>query len=87
MVSLTQEEWDDLGDPEKGGSIAKQKAHLAAEEKIVFGADFQKKKGVPIEQGIGSPGRENPNHFAAIRKNEGEEAYQKALAEAAKRRG
>lgn len=61
------------------------KEHLAAEEKIVFGHDFQKRKGTPIEQGLGSPGRETPNHFAAIRKYEGEDAYREAYDEFTKR--
>jgi hypothetical protein len=72
MVTLTNEEFDAL-------EPAEQKAHLASEEKIVFGHDFHKTKGVPVEQGIGSAGRENLNHFNAIRKYEGEEAYQAAL--------
>lgn len=78
MVTKTAEEWDAM-------SPAEQKEHTASEEKIVFGNDFQKKKGTPIEQGIGSQGRETHNHFAAIRKHEGEEAYQAALAEIWKR--
>lgn len=73
MVTKTQEEWDLMTPDER-------KAHLSAEEKIVFGHDFEKKKGVPIEQGIGAPGRETNNHFSGIRKYEGEEAYQVALA-------
>ena len=81
MVTLTTEEWDNLGNPDKGGSTAKQLAHLEAEEKVVFGHDFQKDKGQPIERGIGSHGRESSNHFAAIRKYEGEEPYQDALKE------
>lgn len=85
MVTLTTEEWDALGDPEKGGSPAKQKAHLAAEEKIVFGQDLEKKKGQPVEKGFGSPGRETNNHFNGIRKYEGEDAYQAALEEIHKR--
>lgn len=78
MVTKTPEEMD-LMSPEE------RKAHFAAEEKIVFGTDFEKKKGVPIEQGIGSQGRETHNHFMALRKHEGEEAYQAALAEIWKR--
>ena len=81
MVTLTVEEWNDLGDPEKGGSPAKQQAHLAAEEKTVFGHDFQKDaKGNPVEQGIGSPARPTGNHFQSILKYEGMEAYQAAVA-------
>jgi hypothetical protein len=80
MVTLTTEEWAALGDPDKGGGPAKQQAHLAAEEKIVFGNDFQRDaKGNPVEQGIGSPGRPSLNSLQAIRKYE-EEAYQAAVA-------
>lgn len=78
MVTKTPEELDAMTPDEK-------KAHFAAEEKIVFGTDFQKKKGVPIEQGIGSPGRETHNHFAGIRKYEGEDAYREAYDEIWKR--
>jgi hypothetical protein len=80
MVTLTQDEFAALS-PEK------QTAHLAAEEMTVFGRtvtgepDFQRDKtGKPIEHGIGSPGHETGNHLAAIRKYEGEEAYQAAVA-------
>lgn len=79
MVSKTPEEWDAM-------TLAERKAHMAEEEKIVFGHDFKKVKGQPVEQGIGSPGRENSNHFAAIRKYEGEEAYKKAVAESEARK-
>lgn len=75
MVTKTMEELDAM-------TPAQKKAHFAEEEKIVFGADFKKVKGEPVEQGIGSPGHENSNHFAAIRKYEGEDAYKKALVEA-----
>lgn len=77
MVTKTMEELDSMTPEER-------KAHRAEEEKIVFGTDFKKVKGKPVEQGIGSPGRETPNHFAAIRKYEGEEAYKAALAKAKK---
>lgn len=73
MVSLTPEERGNM-------SPAELKAHQAEEDKIVFGHDFKRVKGKPVEQGIGSPGRETANHLNAIRKYEGEEAYQKALA-------
>lgn len=78
MVTKTPEEWDLMSPDER-------KAHLASEEKIVFGHDFQKRKGAPIEQGIGSPTRETQNHFTAMRKYEGEDAYREAYEEFAKR--
>lgn len=79
MVTKTQEELAAMTPEEI-------KAHRVEEEKLVFGTDFKKVKGHPVEQGIGSPGRETPNHFAAIRKYEGEEAYKKAAAEAEARK-
>lgn len=78
MVTKTDEELAYMGPDER-------KAHFAAEEKIVFGHDFQKRKGAPVEQGIGSQGRETQNHFMGIRKYEGEDAYREAYEEFAKR--
>jgi hypothetical protein len=54
----------------------------------VFGADHKvdPKTGQPIEQGIGSPGRETENHFKALEKAEGREVADKARAEAAARK-
>ena len=73
MVTLSPSEFELLTPEER-------KVHLAEEEKIVFGHDFQRdRNGNPIEQGIASPGRETSNHFAAIRKYEGEEAYLAAV--------
>jgi hypothetical protein len=80
MVTLTIEEFDEL-------TPAERKAHLANEEKIVFGADAPKQKGKPVEQGIGSPGNENENHFAAIEKYEGKTVADAARAAAAQARG
>jgi hypothetical protein len=79
MVSLSAEEFDSLSPEERA-------VHLAAEQKTVFGHDHVVAKGKPVEQGIGSPGHESENHYAAIRKWEGPEAEKKARAEAAKRR-
>jgi hypothetical protein len=84
MVTKTPDEIDAM-------SPAELKEHLADEEKTVFGRDrlnepaFKKVKGQPIETGIGSPGRENGNHFAAIKKYQGEDAYQEALTDIWKR--
>ena len=46
MVTLTPDEYAAL-------TPAEQKAHLALEEKIVFGVDHQKQRGKPVENGIG----------------------------------
>lgn len=78
MVTLTNEERDAL-------SPGQLKAHHAAEEKIVFGEDLEKKKGVPVEKGHGALGHETNNHFNGIRKYEGEEAYWLAIEEIHKR--
>jgi hypothetical protein len=54
-----------------------------AEEAVrvnVYGVNYKRdKRGNPIGDGIGAPGRETINHFAAIRKWEGEVAYQSAI--------
>jgi len=45
-----------------------------------FGFDAkQTRDGKWIEQGIGSPGRETANHFASIRKYEGQAAWERAV--------
>lgn len=85
MVTKTPEELAAL-------SPIEMKEYLADEEKTVFGRTvinepaYKKVKGVPQELGIGAPGRETANHFNAIRKYEGEEAYSKAVADAGKRK-
>jgi len=59
---------------------------LIAADQAVFGHDAKKdKKGNYIPQGIGSPGRETSNHFAAIRRYEGKEAWEAAVREIQKR--
>ena len=80
MVTKTPEELEAMSPEDR-------KAHFAAEEKIVFGQDVEKKKGVPIEKGIGSTGHESRNHFMAIRKYEGEDAYREAYEDFVKRDG
>jgi hypothetical protein len=73
VVTLTVEEFEVLTPDER-------KEHLAAEEKTVFGQNFQRDaKGRPIEVGIGSPSHPSGNHLAAILKWEGPEAHQAAI--------
>jgi hypothetical protein len=79
VVTLTTEEFEVLTPEER-------KAHMAQEEMTVFGRTttnepaFQRDaKGNPVERGIGSPGRQSVNSLAAIRKWEGEDAYQAAV--------
>jgi hypothetical protein len=68
----------------RAGATHEQAQHEVA--KSVYGHDFrQDKQGRPIVQGIGAPGNENGNHFAAIRKWQGEVRYQAALKEIWKR--
>lgn len=58
------------------------KLALAAVEAAVFGHDARRdKKGKVMQQGIGAPGHETANHFAAIRKYEGKEAWEAAVRE------
>jgi hypothetical protein len=47
----------------------------------VYGHDAKFVNGKWIEQGIGSPGHENVNHFNSIRRYSGEQAYQAAIRE------
>jgi hypothetical protein len=62
---------------------AAKEAHYAA----VFGHDAKRdpKTGEFIQQGIGAPGRENANHFAAILRYRGPAEYQAAVREIWKR--
>jgi hypothetical protein len=65
-------------------SPEEMKVYLADEEMTVFGRTrlnepaFERIKGVPQENGIGSPGHETHNHMQSILKYEGQEAYQAA---------
>ena len=55
---------------------------LEALRKDVFGFDYKTDRdGNPIQQGIGAPGRESVNHFASIRRYEGQAAYERAVRE------
>lgn len=74
-MQKTREEIDQM-------SPAELNAYKIEQRRVVFGADVNV-KGKPAEKGIGSPGRETENHFAAIHKWEGAEA-EKAAREAAK---
>lgn len=69
MVTLTPGEFDQL-------SPAAKKLHLKNEERLVYGENVKHDKtGKPVQDGIGSPGHETANHFAALlkREKEGEE--------------
>lgn len=55
---------------------------LAAVDAAVFGFDAKKdRNGNFIQQGMGSKGHETVNHFASIRRWEGQAAYDKAVRE------
>jgi hypothetical protein len=57
-----------------------------ASARNVYGHDAKKdRNGEWIEQGVGSRGRESINHFNAIRRYEGKEAYDDAVREMWKR--
>ena len=59
---------------------------LDAEDAAVHGHDAKKdKKGKRIQQGIGSPGHESGNHFTAILRYEGKEAWEIAVKDIWKR--
>lgn len=62
------------------------KKHFDDEDAAVYGFDAKKdRKGKRQQQGIGAPGHETGNHFAAIRRYEGEEAYREAVMDLWKR--
>jgi len=79
-VSRLRQTQPDLSDSEM------HERGLAAVESSVWGHDAKRdRKGNFIQQGIGSPGHESANHFAAIRRYQGEEAWRQAVAEIYKR--
>jgi hypothetical protein len=78
MVTMTSDEFDSLSPEERA-------AHLEAEKITVFGIGHKTVRGVPQEQGLGSPDHPSENSFRAIGRWEGPEAEKKARAESAKR--
>jgi hypothetical protein len=53
-----------------------------AERRNTWGFDYKTDRhGNPIPQGVGSPGHESYNHFASIRRYEGQAAYERAVRE------
>jgi hypothetical protein len=57
-----------------------------ADRKATFGFDYKMgRDGTPQQSGIGSIGHETGNHFAAILRWQGREAYNAAVAEIFKR--
>jgi hypothetical protein len=79
MVAKTREEWDEM-------TLEEKREHIAAEEINVFGAGFKRNaKGVPQEQGLGSPAQPTIQSMAALLQQEGQSAYDAAIADATKR--
>lgn len=72
MVTLNTEEVDQMKADIAAGKLPPTaiEDHKKAEEKNVFGFDVKHKRGKPVEQGIGAPGNETENHFAALRQRE-----------------
>jgi hypothetical protein len=72
---------DDAGKPMPSEAELKAIAD-EAERRNTWGFDYKTdSKGNPIPQGIGAPGRETMNHFASIRRYEGQAAYERAVRE------
>jgi hypothetical protein len=74
--------------PENAPMALREKAAEEAARRVevdVFGEGFRRDRfGKPIEQGIGAPGKENEQHFAALEKYEGKAAADAARAKAKK---
>jgi hypothetical protein len=72
MVTLNTQEIDDIKADMAVGKLPADylENHFKEEERRVFGHDFKRSRGRPVENGIGSPGRETENHFRAMRMNE-----------------
>jgi hypothetical protein len=67
------------------GGATLEHAHAAAVKAFydsIYGHDAKKDRaGNFIQQGVGSPGHENGNHFAAILRYQGRESYNRAVKE------
>lgn len=61
-------------------SKAQVQKRESVNQAVVFGHDHKTVKGEPIEQGIGSRGRETMNHFNSVRRYEGDDAYWQEVA-------
>lgn len=88
MVTKTPAELAEMEAEIAAGKLPKNamEEYRQQEAEAVFGKGFKRdKKGNPIEQGVGSEGHESTNHFNAIRKYEGEDAFWNAVAEIHKR--
>lgn len=73
MVTLNNQEIDEMKLSIEAGKLPPDalENHFKEEERRVFGSEFKRDKaGVPIENGIGSAGRETANHFKAMKMNE-----------------
>jgi hypothetical protein len=64
-----------MDEKEQAEYLANAPKREAVNRSVVFGHDHKVVKGEPVEQGIGSRGRETMNHFNSVRKYEGDEAY------------
>ena len=79
MVTLTREEWSELSPEEK-------KYHLEQETKNVFGADYKRdRQNRPVEQGLGSKQQPTIQSMNALLQHEGQDAYDREVADAIKR--
>lgn len=72
-VTYTREELDAMRDEEARGVVPRGFLADLKEriDKAVFGHDFKRdSRNRPIEQGLGSPGHETSQHYAALLRNE-----------------
>ena len=80
-MPLTEDQFREMTDKQREEWEANAKNREAVHQSVVYGNDHKTVNGVPQEQGHGSKGHETGNHFAAIRRYEGEDAYWTAVAE------
>ena len=79
-MPLNEDQWLAMDEKEQAEYLANAPKREAVNRAVVFGHDHKVVKGEPVEQGIGSRGRETINHLSSVRKYEGEDAYWSEIA-------
>lgn len=79
-MPLTMDQWEAMSEDDRAAYEKDRGRREEVHSLVVFGHDSKTLKGEPVEQGIGSHGRESMNHFTSVRKYEGDDAYWQEVA-------